>query len=113
MIQFHLTGHGRKYTQRVSDVVGALPLCWDPADPRPAIIQHDERQMGNGKWQNSFPSKWKFDPTDNSLKYPGDPRMKPMAEAHLPLTSERIYVYAHAWVCIVQADGTFTVDRRD
>lgn len=113
MIHFTLTDQGRKYTGRVSDVVGALPLCWDPSDARDAITQHDERQMGNGPWSDILSAKWKFDPADRSLKYPGDRKMLPLAEAKLPLTDEVILVYQHAWVAIIQSDGSFTVDRRD
>lgn len=117
MIQFKLTEAGSRYTGRVTDFVGFLPHCWDPTDPRDAITQHDERQMGNGPWVESFPSKWKFDPETRKLRYPGDPSMEPLAEAHLPLTGETILVYQHAWVAIVQQhdDGSWSVsvDRRD
>ena len=111
MIRFEKTEHAPK-EYHISDIVGALVLCWDANDMRPAIEQHDERQMGNGAW-NDFKG-FKFDPDKHTLKYSGDPTLKPWAFARLPLTNESIYVYESAWVALVNdQDGTFTVDRRD
>lgn len=97
----------------IDDITGFLQLCWDRADPRDAITQHDEREMGNGPWSDSLKGKWKLDPQSLELKYAGEPAYKPWAIADLPLTQQKIIVYKYAWVCILNADGTFTVDRRD
>ncbi len=113
MIRFDRTVHKHPYGDvRLEDIVGALVLCWDKNDPRPAIEQHDERQMGNGPWSDSK-GKFKLDPETYFLKYPGDPAYKPMAIAELPLTKQKIIVYNHAWVVILDEDGSWTVDRRD
>ncbi len=76
--------------------------------------------MGNGKWSDFNASQsnrgamlFTYTPTDHSLRYPGDPALFPLAYATLPATGETIFVYPHAWVCIVQPDGEFTIDRRD
>lgn len=110
MIRFAKTEHAPKEYD-VTDIVGARILCWDANDPRPAIEQHDERQMGNGAWSDF--KGFKFDPEKHTLNYSGDPALKPWAVADLPLTAQTIYVYQSAWVCIVDNDGSFTVDRRD
>jgi hypothetical protein len=121
MLEFKPTKHLRA-GYPLEAVVGVLPLCWDPADPRPALEQHDERQMGNGPWDNfnSHPGrkdKFTFDPETGALSYPEDPDMLPLAEATLPLTGEKIYVYESAWVAIVSpggmGTGTVSIDRRD
>ena len=119
MIRFERTEHKHPYGNhvRLEDIVGALVICWDKADPRPAIEQHDEGQMGNGPWSDSK-GKFTFDPETYFLKYPGDPAYKPLAIANLPLTKQKIIVYDSAWVVILDedkpfADSTWTVDRRD
>lgn len=115
MITFNRTEHYPHIALR--DAVGALPLCWDASDPRGAIAQHDERQMGNGPWSNfntgPASSRFTFHREDGALRYPGDPDLLPLAWAELPITGEKIYVYPHAWVAIVQSSGVFSVDRRD
>jgi hypothetical protein len=110
MLQFKRTEHHFPYA--LEHIVGALPYCWDANDPRPAKEQHDEKQMGNGPWHD-FKGKFKLDPETYFLKYPGDTVLKPLAIGELPLTKEKIIVYAHAWVVILQENGDWTVDRRD
>lgn len=55
--------------------------------------------------------KWQFTAADNCLKYPGDAKMKPIAS--IKVLEEMVYLYDHAIVAIVQADGTFAVIRMD
>lgn len=109
MIKFVRTEHKNPYP--LEDIVGMLPYCWDVGDPRSAVIQHNEKQIGNGPFSNM--KGFKLDPETLFLSYPGDPTLKPLAIASLPLTKERIVVYQYAWVAIVQEDGNFVVDRRD
>lgn len=109
MIQFTRTKH---YPQMsLEDAVGLLPFCWDTSDPRTAVEQHDERQVGNGPFSDF--KGFTYDTETEALKYPGDPALLPLAFAVLPLSRERIIVYPHAWVAIVQDDGSYRVDRRD
>ena len=49
---------------------------------------------------------------DRSLKYPGDPPLKPIA-AVSRLRDEVILFYPHDWLCVVQPDGSFEVSRVD
>lgn len=114
MIQFTRTEQQPRMS--LDQCVGALPYCWDASDPRPAIVQHDERQMGNGPFRKQPDPKWKWSADDHGLRYPGDPAMFPLATAKLPLSGEMILVYPHAWVAIVQTGANprlVSVDRRD
>lgn len=48
---------------------------------------------------------------DNSLSYPGDPPLMPLAQARL--RDELIVFYDHSWVAIIQPDRSFEVARMD
>jgi hypothetical protein len=45
------------------------------------------------------------------LTYPGDPPLRPIAKTKL--REETIVFYPHAWVMILQPDGSFEVTRMD
>jgi hypothetical protein len=88
--------------------VGMIP-CWlDEADPRPAAEQLDARYGHGGGWR---PFKGFRLLDDDSLRYPGDPPLRPIAE--LRLREELVLIYPHAWVAIIQSDRTFEVCRMD
>jgi hypothetical protein len=86
--------------------LGLLPSMLSEVDPRPAREQFDERYICG--W-DPFPG-FTLE-KDNSLTYPGDPRLKPLASAML--RDELIVFYQHAWVAIVQPDRSFEVCRMD
>lgn len=48
---------------------------------------------------------------DNSIKYPGDPRQHPLAQAKL--RDELILFYDLALIAVVQPDRSFEVSRVD
>lgn len=48
---------------------------------------------------------------DDSLKYPGDPWMYPLAKAQL--RDEIILFYPYSWVAIIQLSRSFEVSRMD
>lgn len=87
--------------------LGYIPSFLSEADPRPAKEQFEENYSFGG-WQ---PMKGFKLNKDMSLKYPGDPPMKPWAEA--TLRQELIYVYQSGWVMILQPDMSFEVARLD
>lgn len=95
---------------RAGDLVGHLPEFLSVADPRPAKEQFDMAYAHGGGWH---PMKgWAMpDTLTGRLKYPGDPAYVAVARAEL--RDEVIFVYEHAWVSIVQKDGTFEVARMD
>jgi len=88
--------------------ISIIPTFLAEADPRPAFEQFNERYIGG--WNPRLPGKWRLD-QNNYLHYPGDPLMVPIAAAQL--RDELILVYPHAWVCIAQLDGSFSVARMD
>lgn len=89
--------------------LGYLPGFLSEADPRPAKEQIDENYAHGGGWR-PFGS-WKLDPRTLTLRYPGDPPMRPLAVTRLH--NEHIYFYEHAMLLILQADGSFEVARVD
>lgn len=50
---------------------------------------------------------------DGNLSYPSDPPTQALWQTHLPKTGEIVTVYEHAWVQIMQKDGTWEVARLD
>ena len=90
------------------DVIGFIPLMLSEDDPRPAKEQLDSGYAHGGGWRpfNGFKM------LDNgNMKYPGDPETLLLAEGKF--RDETIRVYEHAWVAIVQPDGSFEVCRMD
>ncbi|PYS90940.1 MAG: hypothetical protein DMF62_03810 [Acidobacteria bacterium] len=97
------------HPQMTPEWLGFLPGWLSEADPRPAWKQiHDNYQHGGG-W-DPF-TGFKFNPQTFSLKYPGDPTMRPLARAQL--RDETILFYESSWVGIMQKDGSFEIARID
>jgi hypothetical protein len=91
------------------DHLGLIPSMLNGEDSRPAREQLDKAYAFGG-WQ---PLKgFKLKP-DDSLSYPGDPDQHPIAEFQLPGHDERVLMYNHAWVAIIQPDRSFEVCRMD
>ena len=93
----------------IEEIVGLVSLMLNDTDPRSATQQLHDGYTHGGGWQ-PLPG-FTFIPEDQSIKYPGDPRMKPWAYAKL--RDELILVYESGWFCIVQPDGSFEVARMD
>jgi hypothetical protein len=88
--------------------LGLLPLMLDENDPRPAKDQFNENYSHGGGWR---PMKgFKLQP-DNSLTYPEDEPLKPLAQ--LQFRNELIVFYDHAWVAIIHKDRYFEACRMD
>lgn len=96
------------HPQATADHVGDIPLFLSEFDERRASEQFNARYSFGGGWQPM--PKWKLGAGD-TLTYPGDPPMKPLAS--MSLRGERILVYPHAFVAIIQPDGSFEVSRMD
>jgi hypothetical protein len=90
------------------DAVGILPLWLDPDDPRPAKEQFGANYGHGGGWQ---PFEGFRLLKGGHIKYPGDPAHKPLAM--MKLRDEVILIYPHAWVLILQKDGSFEICRMD
>jgi hypothetical protein len=90
------------------DVMGILPDFLDPDDPRPVREQFNERYAHGGGWHPM--DKWKL-LKDNSISYPGEDPLKPLAQ--LKFRKELVVLYEHSWVAIIQPDRTFEISRMD
>lgn len=96
------------HPRMTEDALGFLPDFLSERDPRSAREQIDTNYRHGGGW--SPMPKWQLRP-DNSIRYPGDEILQPLASAKL--RDEEIFFYNHAWVCIKQPDGSFEVARCD
>jgi hypothetical protein len=87
--------------------LGHLPGFLSEADGRTAAEQFNDRyQFGGWRPLNGFKLK-----EDNSLEYPGDQPLKPLA--HVRLRDELVVLYRHDWVAVIQPDRSFEVCRMD
>lgn len=99
-----------KLDSRVTaDHLGFIPMWLEESNPRPAREQLDAGYSFAGGWQ---PFKgFTLGQDSLSLSYPGDPPLKPLA--YTILHKEKIVMYPHAWVAIIQPDNSFEVCRMD
>lgn len=88
--------------------LGLIPFFLSNLDLRSAKEQIEANYAHGGGWnpQTEFEMI-----SGNRLKYPGDPIMKPLAKAQL--REETIFFYEHAYLAIVQTDGSFEAARVD
>lgn len=98
-------------SNQVVDMLGFLPQIVSSLDPRPIKEQVNANYPHGGGWHPFGAGQWKFDAAHKTLKYPGDPLFKPIAE--LQVRDELFIVYQHAWTVIMQKDGTYEVSRMD
>src|SRR5687767_8524139 len=90
--------------------VGIIPSFLSPTDERSAAEQFDANYISG--W--SPMDGWEFSAITLELRFPGDPSMRPVAEIQWDHPrGERILIYPHAWVLILQRDGSFEVSRLD
>lgn len=87
--------------------LGYLPDFIRASDPRSAREQFDANYP-HGGWRplNGFKLTG-----NNSLRYPGDPTLHPLARAML--RDELIVLYPADFVAIIQPDRSFSVARLD
>ena len=88
-------------------MLGFIPAFLNENDPRPAREQFDERYRAGGGWRPTKGHTLK----NGVLKYPGDPPQKYFAV--ILFRDEQILFFPHAFVAILQRDGSFEVARMD
>jgi len=94
--------------QMTPEHLGLLPMMLSEYDPRPAREQFDANYQHGGGWD---PMKGFTLHDGNSLSYPGDPPLIPLAITKL--RDELIVFYQYSWVAIIQPDRSFEVCRMD
>jgi len=101
-----------KLDDRVTEeMLGLIPMWLSEDDPRPAKEQLHENYLHGGGWM-PFSGFTMADAEDLYwLLYPDDPPTRSLAMCKL--RDETIIMYAHAWVAILQKDGSFEVSRMD
>jgi hypothetical protein len=95
------------------ETLGLIPLMLSDHDPRPAAEQFDMAYGHGGGWRPFV--GFTMLPNGN-LAYPDDPPAQLLAETTLHADTDRpevIRFYEHAWVAVIQKDGTFEVCRMD
>lgn len=95
------------YLLRPQVNLGFLPMFLQESDPRPAKEQIHERYVVG--W-NDFKG-FTMDPETMVLSYPEDPPTMPLAWTQF--RQEKVVLYEHDWVAIIQKDGSFEVARID
>ena len=92
----------------ITNHLGFLPGFLNDNDPRPAVEQLDANYR-HGGWHPM--EGFTMNPRTFVLSYPGDPPFRPLAM--IALRQERVFVYEHAFVAVVQPDGKFEAARLD
>lgn len=90
------------------ELLGYLPMMFTDLNPAPVAKQIDNNYGHGGGWR-SFPGFKKS--ANHSLRYPGDPPMRPIARVQC--RDELVLIYPHAWVVVIQPDGSWDVARID
>ena len=88
--------------------IGYIPEMLSERDERSAKEQIHANYQHGGGWR-SFEGFTML--PNGDLVYPGDPVMHPIAAA--TLRDECILLYEHAWLAIIQLDGSWEVARID
>jgi len=96
-----------KHPQTTQEMLGYIPSFLSEDDPRPAAVQFNSNYPFGG-W-DPFPGFKMM--ANGNLLYPGDPPVELLAETKL--RDEVIRFYNHAWVVIIQPDGSFEACRMD
>jgi hypothetical protein len=93
------------------DILGLLPSMLNESNPAPAVEQLDHNYQHGGGWHDFKGFTLGGHDGRPTLRYPGDPPMRAIAETKL--RDERIILFMGSWVAVVQADGSMRVSRMD
>lgn len=109
MITFISTGN---YSfEQTLDMLGIIPEFISALGQRPAREQLHTAYAHGGGWQPFTGFTLRGNRPKWELKYPGDPAYR--AAAFAKLRDETIIIFPHAWVVVLQADGTWECARMD
>lgn len=99
-----------------SGLLGWIPSFLNHNSDEPAAKQFHRMYAHGGGWKPFRGFKLLQPRTAEEgyrISYPGDPVYKELARTVLPLTSETVVIFPHAWVAVVQKDGTYEIARMD
>jgi hypothetical protein len=91
------------------DDLGYLPCFINKDDPKPLAEQIHANYGHGGGWQPL--SGWTFNAKDSSIKYPGEPKLMPLAK--ITVRDETAYFYRSAWLAILSPGKPVEVSRVD
>lgn len=91
--------------------LGYLPQFVSEDDPRPVREQFNQNYAHGGGWNPRPNNPGRLNIATGAYHYPDDPVQMPMAFAMC--RSEKIYMYPHAVIAIVQPDGSYEIARMD
>lgn len=91
------------------EMLGFVPMFFDDTDPASARDQINMNYSHGGGWQ-PFPGI-RAAVDFMSLHFPGDPPYVALYETRL--RDERIILYDHKWLAIIQPDHTYEIARVD
>lgn len=92
------------------DHLGLIPMLIS-ATGEPLKAQINRNYSHGGGWSSAGFSKMVFNPDDCSAKYPGDPKMPPLAS--FDNQGEMLYFYDHAIIAVVSTEGVAEFSRMD
>lgn len=93
------------------DLLGFLPSIISDKYTGTVAEQIAEGYAHGGGYSPFGEGQWTYDPETQTLQYPGDPPMTPLART--VVRDEIVLLYEASMVCIVQKDGSFAVTRMD
>jgi hypothetical protein len=96
------------YPEMTAEHLGLLPTMLDDNDPHSAKEQFHKNYQHGGGWHPMQGFKLY---KDDTLKYPEDPPLRPIAK--LQFRDELIILYEHSWVAIIQPNRSYEVCRMD
>lgn len=96
------------HPRATTEMAGLIPAWLNPLDPRSAKDQLDANYKHGGGWR---PFKGFTLKANDAIAYPGDPDLPPILQ--MTLRNERIVMYPHAWVAIIQPDRSYEICRMD
>ena len=102
-----------KHPRANIEMLGYIPDIITEDDPRSAKEQIADRYRHGGGYR---PFKGLTMLPNGNLQYPGDPETRLLFEAILhkgAANQELIRFYEHAWVAIIQKNGTLEIVRMD
>lgn len=108
MIKFNLTEYSKKHNIPIESIVGNIKYFANEDDPIPLREQFHKNYSFGGGW-NPFEG-FKMN-KDKDLIYPDDLPLYPLATAKF--RNQEVVMYQHAWVAIVEEDGSFEISRMD